>query len=325
LAAGGALIALAAGAALPPGAMATMAVAARPVRDRPVPIHAPPGTLADKIDAVLDGEPGVYGVVAANRAGDTLYARNPDLPFVAASLYKLIVMAAVLEARAAGTLVLAEPMTAANAGWLTVGDALDAMISHSNNEAGLALYGRVGGDAVNGTAARLGLTRTRVACDPSAMPFWPPSPVANGAAADQSAGFVLGWAATVGLIDLTTARDTARFFARLLDGAIVDRRSCTRMYRPLLRQTINDRFPALLPKRTIVAHKTGNLPGVVHDAGVIYAPAGPVVLVVLAQDVPDESRATALLQQVAALVYEAGGGRVRAVRRAEDGPPVPRT
>ena len=80
------------------------------------------------------------------------------------------------------------------------------------------------------------------------------------------------------------------------------------MLKLLMRQAVADRFPVLLPKTTVIAHKTGNLPGVIHDAGVIYTPTGPVVLAALAQDVPDEPRASAILQQLALVVYHAHRG-----------------
>ncbi len=107
---------------------------------------------------------------------------------------------------------------------------------------------------------------------------------------------------------MTTPQDVAAFFALLLEGGVVDRHRSKQMLRLLAQQTINDRFPALLPAATEVAHKTGNLPGVVHDAGVIFAPAGPVVLVALTEDVPDEARATEILQRLALVVYRHHGG-----------------
>jgi hypothetical protein len=56
----------------------------------------------------------------------------------------------------------------------------------------------------------------------------------------------------------------------------------------LLRQRVNDRIPSRLPPDARVAHKTGNLPGVMHDAGLIYTPAGPIAVVLLAGDVVDD-------------------------------------
>lgn len=282
--------------------------AANPPRVRP-PVEETPKTGASvplwaAMDAMLVGEPGVYGVVVVGDEGKTLYARDADAPFVAASLYKLVLMVAIEAAAEAGDLTLDEEVLVEGFGWMTIEEALDRSITQSNNETALALWEVVGAEAINGAAAELGMDDTCVACETAALPGWPAATVGGG---DRAAAFVLD-ASTLGWINLTTPRDVARFYGLLLDGEVVDRRFSARMLRMLERQEVNDRFPVLLPSGTGIAHKTGNLPGVVHDAGVIETPAGPVVLVALSQDVPDECRAVLVLRRVAALVFAAHGG-----------------
>jgi len=299
--------------------------AARPIKEDPA--------LAGALDALIAGEPAVYGVVVAAPGSGVVYERNGGLPFVAASLYKLPVMAAAFGLAREGKLGFDEGLAVEGVGWMTVRDAVEAMITVSDNATALALIGRIGVEAVNRAAARLGLHHTRLGFDPALLARWKLLAVAGRgtpaapSAAERAVGFV--WAAAPaanGWPDVTTPRDMARFFGRLLAGEAVSRGASRRMLRLLGRQTVNDRFPVLLPEGTKVAHKTGNLPGVVHDAGVIHTPDGPVVLAVLAQDVPDEARATEVLQRSAWLVYDrfgggAAGGRgcrwaVRGCRRA---------
>lgn len=55
------------------------------------------------------------------------------------------------------------------------------------------------------------------------------------------------------------------------------------------RHAIENRFPALLPERAWIAHKTGNLPQVVHDAGIIYTASGPVFVVGMSKAMPDRT------------------------------------
>lgn len=274
--------------------------------------------LARQIDGLLAEEPGVYGIIVADTKGSIAYERNADLPFVAASLYKLPVMVAVFQAERDGLLAFDEGIVAGDTGWTTIAAAVAAMITASNNEAALALIDRVGVAAVNRAAADLGLHHTRLGVDPASLAGWAlplaadPDALPGDSAADRAVAFV--WAAAPaanGWPDVTTPRDTAHFFQRLLDRDVVDRRASKAMLRLLGHQTINDRFPALLPPSTEIAHKTGNLPGVVHDAGVVFAPAGPVILVALAEDVPDEAHAAALLQRLARLVYDHYGGGAR--------------
>jgi beta-lactamase class A len=56
-----------------------------------------------------------------------------------------------------------------------------------------------------------------------------------------------------------------------------------------------------------VAHKTGQITGVLHDAAIVFPPEGrpPFVLVVLTAGIPDERLARALIQDVARHAWEA--------------------
>lgn len=262
--------------------------------------------LARKLDALLADEPGIYGVVVAGPDGQTRYSRNSEVPFVAASLYKLVVMAAVYDQGAAGALTLDEALFVEVAGWLTIDQALFEMIAYSSNEAALALLARVGGvPVVNQTAADLGLARTQVLADVSAISDAPPRPATDSTTGsiDDAVRFVQG-SAPEGLVDLTTPEDIAAFFSLLLDGQVVSETASVAMLDLLKQQAVVDRIPALLPDGIEVAHKTGNLPQVVHDAGVIYTDTGPVIVAVLSEAMPDEARAASLVQQAALLVYE---------------------
>jgi hypothetical protein len=70
-------------------------------------------------------------------------------------------------------------------------------------------------------------------------------------------------------------------------------------------QQHNDRIPAPLPMGIRVAHKTGELPGLRHDAAIIFAPSGAYVLVVMVEDAPSESDARGTIVDVSAAVYAA--------------------
>src|SRR5207247_8594948 len=53
----------------------------------------------------------------------------------------------------------------------------------------------------------------------------------------------------------------------------------------------NDRLPLPLPLDVRVAHKTGELPGLRHDVGFVFAPSGAYVIAAFVQDAPDEAEA----------------------------------
>ena len=72
----------------------------------------------------------------------------------------------------------------------------------------------------------------------------------------------------------------------------------------LERQTFNEGIPAGLPPNTRVAHKTGELPKLHHDAAIVFAPR-PFVLVVLVRGMPERKDSAALMAEIARAIYRA--------------------
>jgi beta-lactamase class A len=92
-----------------------------------------------------------------------------------------------------------------------------------------------------------------------------------------------------GLQNLVTARDLALTLQALVAGTAAGRRSCQEILEVLAAQQINDAIPALLPAGTRVAHKSGWVEGISHDAGIVYPPgAEPFVVVVCTTSDLDE-------------------------------------
>ena len=156
--------------------------------------------------------------------------------------------------------------------------------------AAAALLDRVGNDNVNATMARLGLTSTEIRWMPggTARGLPVPTPSDNGEV----------------VYNVTSAGDMATLFTLLLREEAVSAEASAAMLDLLVQQTVNDRLPVLLPSGTIVAHKTGNLPGLYHDAGIIYTPHGPVVVAVMTAGA-DEFEAVQFMGQLGLLLYEA--------------------
>jgi len=71
--------------------------------------------------------------------------------------------------------------------------------------------------------------------------------------------------------NVSTPRDMTRLLAMIFRGQVVDRTACNAMLTILLQQQLNARLPALLPYGVPFAHKTGTLPGIRNDAGIVYA------------------------------------------------------
>jgi len=108
-----------------------------------------------------------------------------------------------------------------------------------------------------------------------------------------------------GLNNTTTARAMLVIFRHLLEGRVISRESSEAMVRILLDQEFNDGIPAGLPADVRVAHKTGAITRIAHDAGIVYPPLGPpYVLVVLTRGIAEERSANRLIAEISRLLYE---------------------
>ena len=79
----------------------------------------------------------------------------------------------------------------------------------------------------------------------------------------------------------TTALDMAKFFEKLYHGEIIDKENSTKMIGILSENKLNEGLPKYLPAGTKIAHKTGEIEGYKHDAGIIFTPKGDYLIVVM--------------------------------------------
>lgn len=108
-----------------------------------------------------------------------------------------------------------------------------------------------------------------------------------------------------GLSNTTTARDLAAIFLALARGEAASRASTEAMLRILSGQEFDEKIPALLPEGARVAHKTGWITGISHDAGVVDPPdAPPYVLVALTRGFENEEEANRLVARISRRIYD---------------------
>jgi len=107
-----------------------------------------------------------------------------------------------------------------------------------------------------------------------------------------------------GLSNTATARDLAVLLAAIAEGEAVSASDSAAMLAVLEAQEFNDLVPGGLPPGTRVAHKTGSITGIRHDAAVVL-PDGeaPYVLVVLTRGFERTERAAEAIRAVAAAVH----------------------
>ncbi|MCA6482891.1 MAG: serine hydrolase [Chitinophagaceae bacterium] len=107
-----------------------------------------------------------------------------------------------------------------------------------------------------------------------------------------------------GLNNVTSAYDQMKIYEQIALGQAVNRDASKKMIEILVQQFYRDIIPVQLPSGTPVAHKTGWITGVFHDAGIIFLPnGGKLVLVLLSKGATDEGATKLALSTVAALVY----------------------
>lgn len=108
-----------------------------------------------------------------------------------------------------------------------------------------------------------------------------------------------------GMNNTTTARDLAILLRALAEGRAVSPEASREMADVLAAQKFNEGIPSGLPASVRVAHKTGSITKIEHDAGVVYPPGRkPYVLVVLVRGIADEKRAHRLIADISRAVYE---------------------
>ena len=161
---------------------------------------------------------------------------------------------------------------------VSVADALRLMIGISDNVAAHAIVRRIGVDFVNANNQRLGLAETRYYVD------------------DRP--------------DTTTASDMARLLSLLAQGRVAGPEATAEMI-ALMRQVQPAAWlPKGVPGTVPVAHKSGQLGGVRNDAGIVYGPTGPYVVVVLTDNRRDPALGERTITSVARSVHAffAAGG-----------------
>lgn len=108
-----------------------------------------------------------------------------------------------------------------------------------------------------------------------------------------------------GLSNSTTANDLLVIMKAIATNTAGSKSDCDEMIQILKRQQFNDMIPLYLPNDVQVAHKTGSITGVHHDAAIVYAPNGnSYVLVLLSKNLQDFEKGTVQLAQISKKIYD---------------------
>ena len=249
------------------------------------------------------------GVVYLPLGGGEGLRLNADSSFHAASTMKVPVMVELLRQSERGGIRMDQPVLLVNS-FASIADGSPFSVSPAD-DSDSTLYARVGERVPLRELMERMIVRSSNLATNAVIALADPARVtatlrALGATRMRVLrGVEDGRAYERGLNNVATAGDLAVVLRAIAEDRAASPAACATMRAVLERQEFNDEIPAGLPPGTRVAHKTGQITAVLHDAAIVYPPSGtPYVLVVLTSDIPDESVARALIVDVSRLVWE---------------------
>lgn len=253
-----------------------------------------------KIEELVQGIDGTGAVVIKDLSSPHRFAILEDEVFPIASLIKLAILWELFARIEKGEIslsdshVLRESDKVGGFGvlkelheglTLTIEDIAKLMIILSDNVATNILIDKLGMEAINETSQLLGLKDTKL--ERKMMD------------ADAKAR---------GLDNYSTAADVARILELYVTSDLLSKESRNKMIDIMKRQQCNNKFPRFLPEDYQLAHKTGDLPGIEHDAAIFDFTNRKVIAVVLTKNLKDNEDGVKLCNDIGKLIYDAYDG-----------------
>jgi beta-lactamase class A len=245
-------------------------------------------SLHDRLQPLIDAHHGKTAVAVEHLESGESFSYRIDEPQATASLIKLAVMVEAYRQQAEGRLdlgqavVLSEGDKVPGSGILTphfspgtslsLRDCIRLMMAFSDNTSTNLLLDRIGIKSTSDTMERLGFPNTKIHSkvfrrDTSVNP-------------ERSERFGLG---------STTAGEMLGLLKALHGRSLLSSEASDAMLEHLKACDDKLKFPRFLPAGTVVAFKTGSVSAARTAAGILYAPGGPVAVVVLTEENVDTS------------------------------------
>jgi len=257
------------------------------------------------LDSIIAAHPGKTIAVAYYdfNSGATLL-RNENEVFHAASTMKVPVMFGIFEAVSRGELRLEQPVRVKN-DFVSILDGSHYALE-AREDSDPQLYDEVGRELPLQELVRRMIDRssnlaTNIVIEFIGAPKVMEQMKAIGATRIQVLrGVEDDKAYHAGMNNTTTAYDLMLVFRALGERRVISPDASDRMLEILLAQEHNDGIPAGLPRGTRVAHKTGSITEISHDAGIVFRPDGSkYVLVVLTRGFKDGDEAQRVIAKIA--------------------------
>jgi D-alanyl-D-alanine carboxypeptidase (penicillin-binding protein 5/6)/beta-lactamase class A len=273
------------------------------------PARADDLSLAAKIEELAKKHRGKVSVAIKHLTTGESYFLNADEPMPTASLIKFPIMAEVYWQAKEGKVKLDEMLTLTKeemvqgSGILTqhfspgasfsLRDTVRLMIVYSDNTATNMVLEKIGIPSTNKRMESLKLPNTKINAKVFKGSITSVDP-------ERTKKFGLG---------STTAKEMLTLLEMLHKNELVDEAASKAMLEHLKKCDDDEKFPKLLPKTVIVAHKTGSVSNARTDAGILFFKEGPIALCVLTNENEDktwrpENEGNALCAEIAKTTYE---------------------
>ncbi|MBN3555500.1 serine hydrolase [Fictibacillus nanhaiensis] len=225
--------------------------------------------------------------------------------FYSASIIKVPIMASVFAHAAAGkcslldTIMIREEDTVPGDGMIqhlsrsiewTIQDLIVLMIIESDNTATNALIGLVGLDQINTYMKEWGFSKSHL-----------------------HHKLQINATREPGNMNIITAGEVNNFLKNIAYGSVISLNACNKMIAIMKKQKMNDLLPSKLPVKEGVigmipnweiAHKTGYVPGIEHNVGLLYLPSHTYALSVLSKNVQTRSDSRRIMGEIGELLYK---------------------
>lgn len=259
----------------PPGPLDSPSSAHPAHADTPVPMlygsapDAPDSQLQSLVESVVGDLDGTWGVAVKKLDTGQYAVYNGDKKHVSASLYKMWVLCELFRQAKEGILDLDgyESVTGSDA-WY------DASLGDLHLPAGSALTLR--------RAAYLMITVSDNTAAALLVRVLGPNNINRFMQQNGLADSILDWS---GIGDnYTTPVDVLHEMEMIATSQMVDAEASRQMVEIMLDQQIINLLAPGLPEGIPFAHKHGNLGGLLHNAGIVFGPSGPFVIVAMSSD-----------------------------------------
>ncbi|MGB9975772.1 serine hydrolase [Thermovenabulum sp.] len=252
--------------------------------------------LQDKIKKTLEGLEGECSIIIHDLKDDEKVFINEDKIYPAASIIKLWILWKLYKEAEKGKInlnqeiILKDENKAPGFGViqylhaglnLSIKDLATLMIILSDNTATNILINILGMEHINEEIKQLGMNDT----------------VLQRKMMDLEAK-------AKGLDNFTSAKDTYMILKNMAESKDMLSDSRKEMIDILLKQQCNNKLPLLMPVGIKFAHKTGDLPSVEHDAGILYINDREVIVVVMMSNLKNNLEGIKTHNTLGSIIYD---------------------